>query len=207
MPSDFSAAAPSIRKSSSLTKSLPFNSNFNIIVHGIHERPQGTPCHIRLKDDSEDINSVLQNLNLNSQTQPCVRDCRRIGKYDVSKPRPRPIIVTLNSTIEVSSILARRRFVTPPVTSKADLTPAERKTESVLLRERHKLIEDGRSIKMYNSSLYLNGKLRGSVVNTCYQLHPLLTDLAPELDQLTVNHSPVVQDHSPEILDHSQSSD
>ena len=135
-----------------------------------------------------------------------MRDCRRIGKYDVSKPRPRPIIVTLNSTIEVSSILARRRFVTHPVTIKADLTPAERKTESILLRERRKLIEDRyerRSIKMYNSSLYLNGKLHGLVVNTSYQLHPLLTDLAPELDQLTVNHSPVVQDHSPEVQDHS----
>ena len=101
---------------------LSINSKFNIIVHGIHERPQGTPHHIRLKGDFEDINSVLQNLNLNSQTQPCVRDCRRIGKYDVSKPRPRPIIDTLNSTIEVSSILARRRFVT--VIIKADLTPA-----------------------------------------------------------------------------------
>ena len=204
--SDSSAAVPPIRKSSSLTKSPPFNSKFNIIVHGIHERPQGTPRHIRLKDDFEDINSVLQNLNLNSQIQPCGRDCRRIGKYDVSKPRPRPIIVTLNSTIEVSSILARRRFVTPPVIIKADLTPAECKTESILIRERRKLIEDGyerRSIKMYNSSLYLNGKLHGSVVNTSYQLYPLLADLAPELDQLTVNHSPVVQDHSPEVQDHS----
>lgn len=59
----------------------------------------------------------------------------------------------------------------------------------------------------YNSSLYLNEKLHGSVVNTSYQLYPLLVDLAPELDKLTVNHSAVVQDHSPEVLDHSQSSD
>ena len=56
---------------------------------------------------------------------------------------------------------------------------------------------------MYNLSLYLNGKLHGSVVNTSYQLYPLLADLAPELDQLTVNHSPVVQDHSPKVQDHS----
>ena len=121
----------------------------------------------------------MLNLVSNAQVKPSVRDCRRIGKYDETKPRSRPILVTLNSTVEVANVLAKSSSLTPPVTIKADLTPAERRVQSVLLRERRKLIEDGherRAIKLRNSSLYLSGRLHGTVVNYSYQMHPLLAD-------------------------------
>ena len=76
--------------------------------------------------------------------------------------------------------------LTPPVTIKADLTPAERRVQSVLLRERRKLIENGhdrRAIKLRNSSLYLSGRLHGTVVNYSYQMHPLLADFILEPTQ------------------------
>ena len=174
-------------------------SKYNIVVHGIPERPKGTPRHKRLNEDFCEVNGILQNLDSNAQVKPCVRDCRRIGKYNESKSRSRPVLVTLNSTVEVANVLARSRSLTPPVTIKADLTPAERKVESVLLRERRKLIEAGherRAIKIRNSSLFLSGRLHGSVVNHSYQLHPLLSDYIPEPTQRsnTPTNSPDAQD-------------
>ena len=115
-----------------------------------------------------------------------MRDCRRIGKYDVSKPRPRPIRVTLNSTMEVANVLSKCRSLTPPIIIKADLTPTERKNESILLKERRKLIDSGherRSIRIRKTSLYLNGRLHGTVENFSYQQHPLLADFIPDLNQ------------------------
>ena len=161
-------------------------SKYNLVVHGISERPKGTPRHKRLNEDFCEVNEILLNLVSSVQVKPSVRDCRRIGKYDETKPRSRPILVTLNSTVEVANVLAKSSSLTPPVTIKADLTPAERRVQSVLLRERRKLIEDGherRAIKLRNSSLYLSGRLHGTVVNYSYQMHPLLADFILEPTQ------------------------
>ena len=162
---------------------LLFTNKFNIVVRGIPERPKGTPRHKRLNEDFCEVNGILQKLDPSAQVKPCMRDCRRLGKYDASKTRPRPVLVTLSSTAEVTSVLAKCRSLTPPVVIKADLTPAERKVESILLRERRKLIEAGherRAIKLRKSSLYLSDRLHGTVVNHSYQLHPLLADFMPE---------------------------
>ena len=181
-----SVGPPSHKPPSTSPRPSSVTEKFNIIVKGLPEHPQGTPQHIRLNNDYGEVNSVLQRLDPSSHIQPCVRDCRRIGKYDVSKPRPRPIRVTLNSTMEVANVLSKCRSLTPPIIIKADLTPTERKNESILLKERRKLIDSGherRSIRIRKTSLYLNGRLHGTVENFSYQQHPLLADFIPDLNQ------------------------
>ena len=58
------------------------SSKYNIVVHGISERPKGTPRHKRLNKAFCEVNDVLQKLVSNAQVKPGVRDCRWIGKYD-----------------------------------------------------------------------------------------------------------------------------
>ena len=116
---------------------------------------------------------------------------QRLGKYNSSSGRPRPILVTLNSTAQVSHVLAHRHSLPSHVSVKPDHSFSERKSERILLSERWKLIQAGsdrRSIKLRNSSLYLNGRLHGKVVNGTYSLAPFLSflsDLAPELSDLS----------------------
>ena len=115
-----------------------------------------------------------------------IRDCQCLGKYNSSSNRPRPILVTLNSTAQVSHIRAHRHSLPSHVSVKPDHSFSKRKSR-ILLSERWKLIQAGsdrRSIKLKNSSLYLNGGLHGKVFNGTYSLVPFLNDLAPELSDL-----------------------
>ena len=176
------------RPCSSAPSSRLFANNYDVVVHGISERPKGTPLQKRLNEDFSEVSEILERLVSNAQLKPSVRDCRCIGKYNETKPRSRPILVTLNSTMEVANVLSKSHSLTPLVTVIADLTPAELKVRYILLRERHRLIEAGQArhdIKLQSSSLYLCGRLHGTVVNESDQLHLLLADFILEPTHLS----------------------
>ena len=84
---------------------LPFTNKYNIVVRGIPERSKVAPRHKCLNEDFCKVNGILQKLDPSVQVKPCMQDCRQIGKYDASKTRPRPVLVTLSSTAEVVSVL------------------------------------------------------------------------------------------------------
>ena len=166
----------------STQKQYSSSRKFNIVLHGLAECPKDTPRHARLTSDFSKTSSLLRGIDPDSQSPPCVRDCRRLGKYNASRIRPRPVLVTLSSTAEVNNILFNRRNLTSPEFIKPDLSPADRKIQSLLLTERRKLLDSGTdrsSIKIRKSSLYLNGKLYGSVVDSTFQFSSSLADLAP----------------------------
>ena len=73
--------------------------------------PSGYPHYKCLKEDYNEISNLSKKLNPNSQA-PCVRECRRIGKYDVSKTHPHSILVMLKSAVEVANVLSKH--VDPP---------------------------------------------------------------------------------------------
>ena len=86
---------------------------------------------------------------------------------------------------------------------------AERAKESLLLKERWKLIQAGydcRQIKLSNNSLYVDHQLFGEIVDSefCrydnYQPHP------PAHRQSTVTVSTAPMDQQPSANDHQQSS-
>ena len=99
------------------------------------------------------------------------------------------MLVTLNSTAEVRLILTNYSALPPNVTVKPDRSLSERKVDKILMSERWKLIKAGsdrRSIRIRNSSIYLNGRLYGKVVDSTFSLSPSLRELAPELASVSI---------------------
>ena len=96
----------------------------NIVVSGIAERPHGTSQVVHTRSDFDTISSQLTSLTGDEGFFASIRDCRCLGKYSQSSSCPRPILVTLNSTIAVSSVLSLCSRLTSPISIHPDLTPA-----------------------------------------------------------------------------------
>ena len=166
-PSAANNYQPQLRHGS---KVLPSDSDrkFNIVVFGVSELPGGSSRFLRNNHDFQEVSSILSNLELGPNQSSSIRDCRRLGKYVSDSLRPRPLLVQLNSTADVYKVLSKRHNVSSSVSIKPDLSPANRKIEALLLKERWQLIESGvdrRSIKIRGSNIYVNNQLHGKVVD------------------------------------------
>ena len=144
------------------------NRKYNVVIYGVNENPERTSRHLRLSKDVESVTSTLQSLDL-KDTEHCIRDCIRLGKYDST--RHRPLLVKLASTCMVSTILANRAKLasTPGITIRPDLTKQERATESLLLKEQRLFINAGtekKKIKIRGNTLFVNNTKFGSVTNS-----------------------------------------
>ena len=118
-------------------------------------------------------------------------------------------MVKLQCIIDANAILANKAALSPPIFIKPDMSLAERAKESLLLKERWKLIQAGydrRQIKLSNNSLYVDHQLFGEIADSefCrsdnYQPHPP----ADRQSTVTVLTSPM--DQQPSANDHQQSS-
>ena len=85
------------------------------------------------------------------------------------KLKKRPILVKFIRIADVRSILSTKGTLSLPVFIKPDMSPVERTHESVLLKERWRLIEQGvarNDIKISNHHLYVKNKLHGQSVDS-----------------------------------------
>lgn len=156
------------------------DKKFNVVLFSVSESPQGTPRNTRNLQDFNLVTSVLSDIEGDSNITCSVHDC--------SGNCPRPVLVALNSTAQVRHVLMHHHSLPSPITVKPDRSISERKIVKILLTERWKLIQAGldrRSIKLRSSCLYLNGRFHGKVVNDTYSMAPFLSDLAPELSDLS----------------------
>ncbi len=154
----------SVVQSTSHQQSVPSKPHFSSqerkfsLVIGIDECPQGTSHQVRLDSDQKQVISVLSSL-MPDISKLSVRDCTRMGKYSPSHVRPRPLLVKLLRTTEVSVILSNRSKLTKSkVYIKPYMTPSERNSRSILLKERKSLISSGASpkdIKIKSNKLLL----------------------------------------------------
>ena len=173
-------SAPSIPPKPSLQHTRT-DRKFNLVVYGVREQPKGTQRHIRSRQDEEIITLILSSIH-SSISEYSVRDCFRLGKY--SENRCRPVLTTLSRSNDVISVLANRRHLShssqyPHISIKPDLTPEARKVESILLKQRRELITSGtnpRDIKIRRDTLLINGRKHGVVVDSTFQLCPLVSD-------------------------------
>ena len=140
-PGPSAVDSPAAGSAVSVHTQLSSSRKFNVILHGLGESPKGTPCHARLNSDFSKVSSVLQGIDPNSRSPPSVRDYRCLGKFNESQNRPRPELVTLNSMVEVNKVLYNRKQLTSPVYINPKLSPAERKIQSLLLKERQNLLD------------------------------------------------------------------
>ena len=155
---------------------------YNLVMYGITEHSKGSPRLIRFARDFDSVISILSSLHP-SIRQHSVRDCTRLGRF--SDSRCRPILCTMCSSFDVSTVLAKRYLLSqkhPNIFIKPYLTPEALKIESALLKQRRDLITSGTLFKnikirdnsLYNS-LYINGTKHGSVINSTYQTCPLVS--------------------------------
>ena len=149
--------------------------------------PKGSPRHERTSHDTnlacKIIKSICPDMN-----DYAICDCSRIGKY--SEPRTRPLCVKFARSCDVTTVLSNRHKMSkvdhPNVFIKPFMTNAERKVESLLLKERRTLIDSGverKQIKIRGNSLYINktkvGSANEDIFIRCQQLQDQSHDPTP----------------------------
>ena len=141
------------------------------MVYGISECPSGTSRQERVKRDLDSTIPILTKLN--PEINPSsIRDCFRLGKYKPNPPRPRAILMKLNRSIDVTTVLSKRRSIeNKSIIIKPDMSPDEKAKETLLLKERWSLIQSGinkSDIKIKSSLIYVKGKKHGYISNSAF---------------------------------------
>ena len=84
--------------------------------------------------------------------------------------------------MDVSAILANKKSLSSPFTIKSDMSPEERKIESILLKERWSLIQIGhnrKQIKLSSNRIFVNNQLYGEVINSVFKCHSSTNVVTP----------------------------
>ena len=103
-----------------------------MVLFGVEECSKGASRSDRLSSDLNNVVSVLSEVDHTIQSLS-IKDCFSLGKFKPSLHRPRPILVKLVRTTDVSSILFKRGTLSHPFFVKPDLSPEERLRDSILL--------------------------------------------------------------------------
>ena len=141
---------------------------FNVVVYGIKESNKGTPRHERTDHDLQSVAQIITKVD-NNINPLSICDLVRLGKYQADSNRPRPLLVKFNRAIDVSVLLAKTSSLPKEIKIKPDMSPTERQTESILLKERWSLIQAGherKNIKLRGSKIFVNNKLHGEVIDS-----------------------------------------
>ena len=67
----------------------------------------------------------------------------QLGRFDPKHCQPRPLLVSLIHSSDVQTILANRSKLSKPIVIKSSMSPEERINESLLLKVRWNLIQQG----------------------------------------------------------------
>ena len=139
---------------------------YNIVVSGIDESPRGTSKTGRLNADVDAVTTILSDLASSTAESLSfdIRDCRRLGRYQPNSQKPRSLLVTLNSALEVSFILSNCHQTQNGLSIRPNLSLSERRIRGILLKERRKLIDSEvprKDIKLRKERLYMSGTLVG----------------------------------------------
>jgi len=141
--------------------------NYNIVIYGVQESPSNTPRFARSKLDLDKVLPIL-NIIDTSIGESSISDIHRLGKFSAENSRPRPLLVKFLQALDASTVLFNRSQIKNPIMIKPDLTPEERKIESILLHERWNLIQQGidrKTIKLCNHQILVNNQLHGKVTD------------------------------------------
>ena len=172
---------------------------FNVVNYGIKESPKGSAKHDRIESDLQRVCSVLSKLNNNIQQQS-IKDMHRLGKFNPTADCPRPISVKFSRAVDTTNVLANKGSLSLPLVIKPDLTPWERQRDSLLLKARWKLIQDGMprsNIKIQDTWLYVKRKLFYHFSNSQI-LYSSGTSEAPQ--SITLSIPPLLLETIPQSL-------
>ena len=154
---------------------------FNIVIYGVKESPKGTQKNARTKLDIDSCVQILKQANDDISVQS-IRDCLRLGKYNPTETRPRPLLAKLSHVFDVDTVLYNRSKITNGIQVKPDMNREEKQRESLLLKEHWSLICSGidkKYIKIRGTKLYVKNQLHGEVMNSVFVLKPVTKVLSP----------------------------
>ena len=187
-PNDHSSDSTGISTSTAQPAHLPSsakhsNRKLNLIFHNIPDSPSNTSFTERLKHDFDAVTAAID-----SSVSSNVQDCVRLGRYraDGAARHPRPVLVKFTDTRSALSVLTQSPQARQSgVIVKRDLSKDDRQINSILLKERYRLVSeesaDRRSIKFRGSKLFVNGRFHGAVRSGVFVLAHSLGDNASPL--------------------------
>ena len=103
----------------------------------------------RQYEDMDKVVSLLRGVD-KSLTPTAIEVHFRLEKYTKESKKPKPILVTSVRSEDVFCVLAKTRELKKLTFVKRDLSPLQRKHESILLNERWSLIQSGESHNSIN---------------------------------------------------------
>ena len=136
----------------------------NLVVTGIQECENGTKRTERQLHDLKKVSSIFATL-VESISAESIRDVHRLGKYNANKERPRPLLVKMTHSSDVSAVLLRKSALDTNIQIRRDLPKDIRSSKTALLRERRHLIDSGTSrneIKIRKNKPFVNNVLHGA---------------------------------------------
>ena len=145
---------------------------FNVVLYGVDECPSGLSKLSRFESDLSNAITVLSSIYKAIEPKS-VKDCYRLRKFSPSNSRPRPILVKFIRVSDATSIRSKRSGLTRPHVVKPDMPPEQRERDSVLMRERWRLIQSGvhrSNIKIKYDRLFVGKKLHGTIVDNTFHL-------------------------------------
>ena len=157
---------------------------FNVVVYGIKESPTGTQRSSRTKSDIDSCVNILNKAN-GDISDLSIRDCLRLGKFNSSRTKPRPLLVKLSRAFDVATVLSNRSKIPEGIQIKPDMNKEEKLREQVLLKERWSLIcsgTDKKHIKIRRAKLYVKGQIYGEVINSTFIPNPRTESLNSSSD-------------------------
>ena len=138
---------------------------FNVIIYGVGECSKSSTRAYRQNEDLKKVISVLSPLD-SSINHQSIKDLFRLGKFNANQMKPRPIMVKLIRSADVTSILSKVGQLSYPYFIKPDRSLEERRKERFLMEVRWSLIQTGikrKCIKIKNSALFINNNKLGMV--------------------------------------------
>lgn len=105
-----------------------------------------SPAPLRLIAYTQIWSSLISSIDSNVD-KSSIRDSFRLGKYKSDSTKPRPILVKFTRSVDAASILHNRGSVASPFALKADLSPAQRAIEKILLQVFFSLVYLGKKLR------------------------------------------------------------
>ena len=196
---------------------------FNVVVYGVEECSKGSSKVFRMNEDMDKVVSALSKVD-NSIGSHSIKDVYRLGRFSIDNKKPRSLLVKFIRAADATSVLSKRGSLRNSIFSiKPDMSPTERKSESILLKERWSLIQSGvprAVIRVRGSRLLVRNKTHGQIKMSGYTPYysvnanshnsavhsssPIVTTQSPKMSHPQFDNTPIVQNNPSHTTDTPQ---
>ena len=167
--SSTSPTSPAASSDLSSSREANHAKKLNVVLYGVQECPSGMSRSAQQDSDLSSVVSALSSIDPTIQSLS-ISNCFRLGKFSQSS-RPRPILIRFIRVAVANRILTKRSNLSHPFSLKPDLPFQQRVQNSLLLKQRWKLIQNGvdrKFIAIRGDRFYVHKKLYGRVIDRTF---------------------------------------